>query len=97
MGGGVLQDGPLTLGEGGEVDGLEHVNLLRNMRSHHVFATLAHSSSGGTTLHKKLLCQYLCLGLPGVLTKQLCPGTNIEWGRRCKGDDLDEGLSMTIL
>ena len=61
------------------------------------WATLAHSSSRGATLHKEQLHQYLYLGLPGVLTKHLCPGTSIAWGRMCKGGDWDDRLLMTIL
>jgi hypothetical protein len=51
----------------------------------------------GFTLNKVPLCQYLYLGLLGVLTKHLCPVTSIEWGRMCKHDDLDNGLPMPKL
>jgi hypothetical protein len=61
------------------------------------WATLAHCSSGGAALHKEQLCQYLYLGLPGVLTKHLCSGTSVAWGRMCKGDDWDDRFLMTIL
>jgi hypothetical protein len=92
-GGGVLQDGSFTPGEGGgEVNSSNQEKFWRIMSSCQLFALFAHSSSAGAKLKKELLRQYLYLGLPGVLTKQLSAGASIAWGRMCKGDDLDEVL-----
>ncbi len=67
------------------------------MSSRHLFASCAHSRSAEAKLKKELLRQYLYLGLPGVLTKQLFAGASIAWGRMCEGDDLDEGVLMPKL
>jgi hypothetical protein len=67
------------------------------MSSHHIFALCSHSSSAGAKLKIELLCQYLYLGLPGILTKQLSAGASIAWGKMCKGDDFDDGVLMPKL
>ncbi len=61
------------------LEGYDH-EFWRNMNSRHFFSSYAHSSSGGAKPKKELLCQYLYLGLPGGLTKQLCNWTSIAWG-----------------
>jgi hypothetical protein len=81
-------------GGGGEVDSFNQQKFWRIMSSHHLFASCAYSSSLGAKLKKELLCQYLYLGLRGVLTKQLSAGASIAWGRMCKGDDLDDVVLM---
>jgi hypothetical protein len=94
-GGGVLQDGSFySGGGGGEADSSDQQKFWRIMSSCHLFASCAHSSSAGAKLKKELLRQYLYLGLPGVLTKQLSTGACIAWGRMCKGDDLDDRVLM---
>jgi hypothetical protein len=64
-------------GGGGEVDSSDEQKFWRIMCSRHLFASCAHSSSAGAKLQKELLRQYLYLGLPGVLTKQLSDGASI--------------------
>jgi hypothetical protein len=84
-------------GGGGEVDSSDQQKFWRIMSSRHLFALCEHSSSAGAKLKKELLRQYLHLGLPGVLTKQLSAGASIAWGRMCRGDDLDDGVLMPKL
>ncbi len=94
----MLQDGSFTPGEGGgEVDSSDQRKFWRIMNSRHLSASCAHSSSAGAKLKKELFCQYLYLGLPGVLTKQLIAGTRIAWGRMSEGDDLDDRVLMPKL
>ena len=94
--GGCCRMDPLLRGGGG-VDSSDQQKFWRIMSSCHLFALCALSSSLGAKLKKELLRQYLYLGLPGGLMKQLSTGTSIAWRRMCKGDDLDDGVLMPKL
>jgi hypothetical protein len=67
------------------------------MSSCHLLPRMHTLAFAGAKLKKELLRQYLYLGLPGGLTKQLCAETSIAWGRVCKGGDLDDGVLMPKL
>jgi hypothetical protein len=83
-GGGVLQDGSFTPGEGGEVDSSDQQKFWRIMSSCHLFASCAHSSSAGAKPKKELLCQSLYLGLPGVNTDEAA----LSWSQYCMGENV---------